>query len=179
MTTKTPSQIDKSEYFDYFETYIGLVNETDIIAALEDQVGTFTDFMSQIKEEDACVLHDPYTWTIKQVIGHCIDCERVFAYRGLRFVSQDGIVLPGFDQDIYVAANDYENITLAALCDEFVLTRKSNLAMYRRLHGPAWDLTGSADDKQMSVRATAFILVGHLRYHARIIEKRLGMSGQV
>ena len=118
-------------------------------------------------------LHDPYTWTIRQVIGHLIDAERVFAYRALRFAMGDATPLPGFDQDAYVAAADYSQVPLQNLAEEMFMLRQANLGMFLRFSDKGWASSGEADGKSMSVRALAYVMVGHVRHHLRIIEKRV------
>ncbi len=169
----SPNQLDVSEYQPYYEPYIGLVTETDILEALKTQLDELTGVLSTLSADLANQIHPPYTWSIKQVIGHCIDNERVFGYRASRFASGDQTELPGYEQDEYVANMDYESCNLEQLLDEFVSLRHSNRLFLERMSNSCWDKTGTCDGKKISVRAIAFLLVGHLRHHLNIIRKRL------
>ena len=167
------NQLNKSEYQPYYEPYIGLVNETDILDALHSQPEELNGVLMGLSNEQACKLHAPYTWSIKQVLGHCIDNERVFGYRVSRFASGDETELPGYEQNEYVANMDYENCSLSKLQDEFIALRNSNQLFLSRLADGCWDRSGTCDGKRITVRAIAFLLVGHLRHHLNIVQKRL------
>ncbi|MEL7499685.1 MAG: DinB family protein [Planctomycetota bacterium] len=166
------------EYLDYFETYISLVPESDILNQLDSQTSDMSAMRAAVPADQEQVLHAPYTWTIKQVVGHCIDTERVFAYRAARFAAGDKTSLPGFDQDTFVANTDYNACELGSLVDELVETRKSNLSLFRRQNNESWMRGGSADGKKMTVRAAAYVMVGHIRYHWAIVRKRLSGATQ-
>ncbi len=163
---------ESDEYAEYYEPYMQLVGESDLLVALDDQIAEFNGTLD-ISESEAEVSHEPYTWTIKQVVGHLIDNERVFAYRAMRFAVADPIELPGYEQDDYVANSDYQTVTLQQLKDEFVQLRKSNLLMLRRIRPAAWNNRGTSDGREMTVRAIACLLVGHVRHHLQIVGDRL------
>ncbi|MEZ6095000.1 MAG: DinB family protein [Pirellulaceae bacterium] len=165
---------DVSEYPEYFAPYMALVDEDDLIVGMDDQIDEFMSVLGFISEEVGNQVHALYTWTVKQVVGHILDNERIFAYRALRFASGDTTDLPGYDQDILVANNDYESITLSKLADELQLLRQANIAMFRRFKPEAWSLSGTADGKKISVRAIAALQIGHARYHLDILRKRVG-----
>ena len=169
-----PGRPEPGEYVEYFDTYISLVQEENIFDALEQQIETLNEFVSRVPADQLAVLHAPYTWTIKQVFGHCVDTERVFGYRAGRFAAADTASLPGFDQDEFVAHTDYDSVELAKLNEELVALRQSNLLMLQRQSETSWLRSGVADGKSMTVRAAAYILVGHVRYHLNIVAKRLG-----
>lgn len=163
------------EYADYYDQYLNLATESDIVAALENQIQEFRSVFQSKPEELMGELHEPYTWTIKQALGHVIDNERIFGYRAARFAAGDQTGLVGYEQDEYVANVDYSKVTCAALMDELEYVRRGNLAMYRRMLPDYWDRAGEADGKLISVRAIAYLLVGHLRHHFNIFEKRLAV----
>ena len=162
------------EYFEYYGKYVDQVPEGDLHTMLEAQVPELRSFFSHVAESDASIPHAPYTWTIKQVIGHMIDAERIFAERLHHFASGDFQPIPGMDQDIYVAAYDYAKPTLQSLVDELLLCRQSTALLVRRLPPHAWDNRGIASDHPITVRALAWILVGHINHHMSIISIRLG-----
>lgn len=170
----TDSRPGTDEYFEYYGKYVAQVPEGEILPMLEAQVPELRTFFSNVSESDAAILHNPYTWTIKQVVGHMIDTERIFAERLHHFASEDFQPIPGMDQDIYVAAYDYAKPTVQSLVDELLLCRQSTALLVRRLPPHAWDNRGIASDHPITVRALAWILVGHINHHMTIISKRLG-----
>lgn len=168
-----PGRPESSEYLAYFDTYISLVPETEIGSVLSEQAQQLRDLLSPIDEDEANKLHAPYTWSLKQVIGHCNDTERIFAYRACCFASGEQQSLPGFDQDAYVAEVDYTALSMDQLLNEFESLRLSSLWMFQRFSDSAWARSGTADGKLLSVRAAAYIMAGHIRHHLRIMESRL------
>jgi len=169
----TPTRPNSSEYAPYFETYISLVTEPDIMAALQSQLSSSQMLSQYITGEMETQLHAPYTWTIRQVVGHMIDTERIFAYRALRFATGDKTPVPGFDQDAYVAATDYSQMPLRHLTEEFFALRQTTLSLFSRFSEAGWNNIGEADGKPISVRAIAYVICGHVRHHLRIIEQRV------
>jgi DinB superfamily len=165
-----------SEYPSYFDTYIKLVSEEDIMSVLQHQHNDFTQFIRSIPESDAVVLHTPYTWSIKQVIGHLIDSEMVFDYRALCFARGDVTVLPAFDENLYVANANFNDLSIAQLADQFSALRQSTICMFKNFSTAAWNSSGQAGSGRMSVSAAAYVLVGHIRHHGAIIKKRLHRS---
>ncbi|MFK7768248.1 MAG: DinB family protein [Mariniblastus sp.] len=169
-----PGRPEKSEYLEYYETYLSKVDGDEILPLLESQIGDFRAVFDAIPADQIDVLHAPYTWTIKQVVGHCVDTERVFGYRAGRFAAGDETPLPGFDQDLYVEQTDYSLVTLADLTGELEHLRRGNIAMLKRQNANSWMRKGLGDGKAMTVRAAAFIMVGHINHHLEIVKKRLG-----
>jgi len=166
---------ESTEYLPYYEPYLSLVGETDMLEGMETQARELREILDSIPEPEAQQIHSPYTWTIKQVIGHVIDNERVFAYRAMRFAVGDSTDLPGYEQDDYIANGDFENVTLAELVDELSALRVANLAMFRRFKPSAWSNSGTADGKEITVRAIACLQIGHMRHHLNIIKKRVAV----
>ena len=164
---------EPSEYEPYYQQYIDLAVETDILQALENQLAEVKNILSGQPEAIFNELHDPYTWTIKQALGHVIDNERVFGYRAARIAAADSTPLPGYDQDLFVEETDYSKVTVEQLVDELEYLRKSNIALYKRIHPDHWDRSGTTDGKSVTVRAICFLLVGHVRHHTNIFRQRL------
>lgn len=161
-----------TEYGPYWERYIKLVPEDDIVPAMEAQLAETLLFLHSIPESRVLELHPPYTWTIKEVVGHLSDTERIFAYRALRFARGDAAPLSGFDENAYVAAAPFKRIPLSRLVSEFELARRAHVAFFGNLDDAAWQRTGQANGNAMSVRALAYTVVGHLRHHLAILKKR-------
>lgn len=174
MTTALLGPPATDEHHEYYGTYIRLVPQGDLIEILEKQIADFRKVLDSVSDNDASRLHAPYTWTIKQVIGHLIDCERIFGNRMHRFASGDDQPLPGMDQNPYVANNDYDSPTLGTLVDELEYCRRANVLLLRRIKPESWSYRGNADGNPISVRAIAYILAGHITYHLEIVRKRLG-----
>jgi hypothetical protein len=164
---------DITEYAGYFSKYIDLVPEPDILPVLSAQLDETLAFLRAVPEAQSNILHPPYTWTIRDVVGHLTDGERVFGYRALRFARGDTTPLPGFDENEYARFAEYTRLRLADVTSEYEAVRRSNVLMFRQLPAAAWSRGGKANDNYLSVRALAYILVGHTRHHGAILRKRL------
>jgi hypothetical protein len=164
---------DPTEYAPYYARYVALVPEDDIVAALERELGATLALLRSVSEAQAGVLHPPYTWSTNQVVGHLADCERVFGYRALRIARADATPLAGFDENAYAREADFDQHPLAELAAEFEAVRRSHLWLFRHLPEAAWSRRGVANSSEVSVRALAYILVGHERHHTAILRKRL------
>lgn len=161
------------EYNAFYQTYMDCVDDGNVVDQLENQITDLRDVLGSVSSDVANEIHAPYTWTIKQVIGHLIDAEKIFGSRLHRFGCGDLQSVPGMDHIPYVSKMNYDQIPLASLVDELVSTRRSNLAFVKRLPPTAWDNSGAADDNMISVRALIYILVGHINHHLKIIRKRV------
>lgn len=162
----------EEEFARYFDTYLDWVTEKDLLAAQIDQLVELREVMDPVDETTANVVHAPYRWTIKQVMGHCIDNERIFASRAWRIGCGEGDQA-GYDQEALVAAADYVSPKLGELVREFELLREANAAMFRRMTDEMLNRQAMAGGNLISVRAIAGLQIGHLRYHLDIVRKRL------
>ena len=165
-----------TEYAPYYAKYLALVPEDDVLPALEAQLGETLAVMRAAPESQGGVRHPPYTWTVKEVVGHLTDTERVMGYRALRFARGDTTPLPGFDEEAYAPAGQFDRLSLAALTAEHEAVRRSHLYLFRHLPGAAWDRGGKANDAPVTVRALAYIMAGHGRHHTAILRKRLSQG---
>jgi hypothetical protein len=161
------------EHAPYYGAYVDLVPDGDIVAQLKSQRESVVAFLRTIPESRSTILHPPYTWTIRQVVGHLTDGERIFGYRALRIARGDTTALPGFDENEYARAPEFANVDLARLVDEFDAVRASTIALYENLAPESWSRRGHANGQPVSVRALAYITVGHTIHHANIVRKRL------
>src|SRR5262249_8083458 len=118
----------------------------------------------------------PYTWSIKEVVGHLADTERVMGYRALRFARGDATPLPGFDENEYAKIANFDRLPLPALVSELDVVRRSHLILFPNMPADAWDRGGEANQNHVTVRALAYILVGHGRHHTAIVRKRLASA---
>lgn len=164
---------EPTEYAPFYGKYTALVHEGDVLATMEAQLAEVLAFWRTVPESQGDVCHAPYTWTVKQVIGHLIDGERIFGYRALRFARGDTTPLPGFEENDYATVARYERLTIADLVNEFEAVRRSTLWLFRNLPAEAWAQSGEANGSLVTVRALAYIVVGHVRHHGGILRKRL------
>ncbi len=163
---------DPTEYAEYYGRYIGLVPEDDLCAAMAEQTKATLDFLRAIPVASGDLRYQPGKWSIKEVIGHIIDAERVFAHRALWFARLDAEALPGFEQDDWVKAATFADQPLDELISEFEYVRRGNLYFFRHLAPEAWLRRGTASGYEITVRALAYILVGHERYHLDVLRTR-------
>jgi uncharacterized damage-inducible protein DinB len=160
------------EYAPYYETYISLVAGDDILGILEGQRLQTAQLLAPRSERDGNFRYAPGKWSVKEVIGHLSDCERIFAYRALRIARGDVTPLSGFEQDDYVRSGSFSDRTLADLSDEFSAVRAASLALFRSLGDAAWMRRGVANKNEVSVRALAYIIAGHELHHRGLLEER-------
>jgi hypothetical protein len=139
---------------------------------LEEQAGSTAALLSSLTEEQGNHRYGPDKWTIKEVIGHLADTERIFAYRALRISRGDATPLEGFDQDGYVRMGGFNSLALASVAADFSAVRSSTLTLFRSLSEDAWARRGTANKNEVSVRALAFIAAGHELHHIDILKKK-------
>ncbi|MCU0721720.1 MAG: DinB family protein [Pirellula sp.] len=173
MTTFVLAPPKSDEAFEFYSTYIRLVPSGDLLETAAHQVDELTNLLKSLNEVTASIIHPPYTWTIKQVIGHMIDTERIFANRLHRFACGDLQPLPGMEQEPYVTNCDYDSPNIEALIEELCCLRRANICLMRRLKPNQWDHRGIASGHPVTVRALGYMLVGHVTYHLQIIKKRI------
>jgi len=163
---------EKTEYDRYYETYVSLVPEADILSALENQQFELLDIFKEITEEKGAYVYAEGKWTIKELVGHLSDGEKIFGYRALRVARADKTPMEGFEQDGYIENSNFNNIKLSDLIAELLYLRKANVIFFQNLSDEAWKRTGTASNAEISVRALAYIMVGHLRHHLNILKTR-------
>lgn len=163
---------EANEHAEYYGGYINLVPEGDIVATLEAQGAAFAAFLRGIPAAKGDHQYAPDKWSVKEVLGHMIDGERIFAYRALRFARGDQNPLPGFEQNDYVKSAQHGRAKLADLIEEFELLRRANVLMLRHLDEAAWTRRGTASGYEISVRALAFVLAGHVAHHWGVLKER-------
>jgi hypothetical protein len=168
---------DATEYAPAFARYVALVPEDDVVAALEAQLADLLALLRAVPEAVGNERHPPYTWSVKEVVGHVTDTERIFGYRALRFARGDTTPLPGFDENPYVRAAEFDRVPLQDLVSEFEALRRSHVFLFRNLTAATWVRRGEANGSAVSVRALAYLLVGHARHHTAILRRRLSGAG--
>jgi hypothetical protein len=161
------------EYAVAFADYVDRVAEDeDIVAVLVTQLDQVLARLGAIAEARGDYRYEPEKWSIKEMVGHLCDTERVFAYRALRIGRGDTTPLPSFDDQAYVAEVRAGDRTLADLAAEWGDVRRATIALFRNLPAEAWHRRGTASDQPISVRALAYIIVGHVRHHLQVLEER-------
>lgn len=163
---------DSSEAGEYYFTYIDQVKAGDIRDVLESQGAEALGFLREIAEDRTLERYAPGKWTVREVLSHVNDTERVFAFRALWFARGVEAPLPGFDQDVAMAGADANSRSWASLVDEFSAVRGATAALFRNLPADAWGRKGVASERVVSVRALAFITAGHVEHHLRILRER-------
>ena len=165
-----------SEAIPYYSTYIERVKSDDILGFLKDQLGEYGAFFRRISEEKSLTRYEPGKWSVREVLGHITDTERVFAFRGLWFARGFESPLPSFDQDVGVRESRAHSRPWAALVEELRDTRAATVAQFAGLPPEAWQREGIASGNRFSVNAIAYIIGGHLAHHAAILRERYGLA---
>jgi hypothetical protein len=160
------------EYAPYYGRYIDLVPVGNIIETLRQQMADTLTLLASLTEQQALHRYSPGKWSIKEVIGHLIDSERIFAYRALRIARNDQTPLPGFEQDDYVINGGFDERQLIALTREYEHVRGASIDLFEGLNQEAWDRRGKASEVEVSVRAMAWIISGHELHHKEVIRTR-------
>ncbi len=161
-----------NEAASYYFKYIDLITSDDIVPAMENQMGEMLQFLSGISEEQSLHAYEPGKWTIREVLNHVNDGERVFAGRAFWFARGFTEALPSFDQDIAVEMAHANNMSWAELVEEFKIVRLGTIALLKTLPAEAWERTGVASDNPVSVRALAYIIAGHVTHHINVLRER-------
>lgn len=160
------------EYAPYYDKYISLVHGNDILGALEAQRLLMMQLFAAHGERDGNFRYAADKWTVKEVLGHVNDSERVFAYRALCIARGEQAQLPGFEQDDYVRTGQFSDRPLGTLGEEFGHIRGATIALFRSLSKEAWQRRGIANKIEVSVRALAYIIAGHELHHRLILEEK-------
>lgn len=170
--THIPSRSDIRVMPAYFDRYITLVPNMALLQAME----LYIHFSSLIPPEQLEALADlryaPGKWTVKDILQHIIDTERIMSYRALRFARNDRAELPGYDENLFAQHTTAKNRTVEDLLDELVSVRESSMWMFRHLTNEMLQRTGICNGNRISVLALGFVIVGHAIHHANIIRER-------
>lgn len=160
----------KGEYPSYYETYISKLGDQNFSALNQSQTQELKSFVASKPEGWANVPYAPGKWTPKEVIGHCIDTERIMTFRALCIARGEKKLLPGFDQDPYVVQGQFNAVSLDDLLSDFEMQRQSILSMVRTFPEAAFLEVGSANGNPMSTRALLWIIPGHFMHHFQILQ---------
>ena len=160
------------EFAPYYGTYINKVRDGDIVSTLRAQFDTTLAYLHSIPDSRAGHRYAPGKWSIREVVGHLSDAERVFSYRALRFARGDETPLPGFDENEFMKRARLDDRPYAGLVAEFEAVRGATIALFDSLFPDEWTRHGSASGKDVSVRALAWIVAGHEMHHVDILKTR-------
>ncbi len=167
---------DPTEYEPHFAGYISLVPELNVLTVLEGQGGAVRAVLPGMTAERERFRYAPEKWSVREVLGHLADCERVFGYRALAIGRGEKQPLPGFDEDAYMLNAGFDERPAAEIVAEFAAVRDANLTMLRAFDDEAWGRLGTSNGATISVRALAWIMAGHVRHHLAVLSERYAMG---
>ncbi len=160
------------EYAPYYDRYISLVPGNDVLAALDDQRRQMLLLLSGRTEADGELRYAPGKWSVKEVLGHINDTERIMSYRALRIARGDATPIDGFEQDDYVRNGQFGRWPLSDLIEDYIAMRRATVSLLRHLDEAAWTRRGVANKNEVTVRALAYVIAGHELHHRGILEEK-------
>ena len=166
------SRPEKSEYDPYYEGYISRVIDDDIMDTLASQPTKLNDLFTAMPDERGEYSYAEGKWSVKELLGHLIDAERMFAYRLLRISRADETPIEGFEQDIYIENALSNRRSFRDLLEEFALLRRANMIYVNNMTDDAWTRVGTANNAKISARAIIYIMAGHIEHHLGVLKER-------
>ncbi|WP_339792312.1 DinB family protein [uncultured Imperialibacter sp.] len=163
------------EYPAFYHKYVDALPSGNLLHILENQLHTFSFMLERIEKDQWDYRYAEGKWSVKEVLGHIIDAERVFAFRAATFARGDKNELPGFDENAFVEESDLVEVSPESLLLQFSHLRKSNILLYASFTREAISRTGVSNGKSISVAAIVFITAGHLQHHMNILKERYGL----
>ena len=166
-------KLQSKDYPVFYQPYISVLDENiSLLDLLEQSLERFEQTLYDVAKEKQEYRYQKGKWTLKELVQHMIDAERVFVYRALRYSRKDQKDLPGFDENMYVSNYEINKRSYHSLLDEFCLIRRATLLMFQDFDESVLDMTGTSENNSISVRALGFICSGHIIHHLNIIEER-------
>jgi hypothetical protein len=172
MTNPLIQRPDETEYQPHFSRYIALVPEGEIVALLTTQNESTMALLRGLPESSGAFRYAPDKWSIKELVAHLSDAERIFAIRALRFARRDETPLPGFEENDYVRAGGFDAYPLADLAAGFENVRRSTVSLFKLMSSEASKRRGKANGAEISVRALAYVIAGHEIHHVNVLRTR-------
>lgn len=166
-----------NEAASYYFNYIDLVTSNEIVPSIKSQLGETLDFLQGISEAQSLQTYAPGKWTIREVLNHVNDGERVFLGRAFWFARGFQDPLPSFEQDLAVQAAQANQTPWAELVEEFRTIRLGTISFFNNLPQEAWSRTGIASDNPFTVRSIAYIIAGHVAHHTHVLREKYGIAG--
>jgi hypothetical protein len=170
--SSAPARPALSDVGEFYRGYVELVPAGDVFELLERGLAETRALLAPLGEAGGGRRYAPGKWSVKEIVGHLADAERVFAYRALRMARGDGTPLPSFDQDAFVQGAGFDGRSLADLLEEFAHVRAASLLFFRGLAPEAWDRRGTASGAPFLVRTFPYVLCGHERHHQCVLRER-------
>lgn len=164
------------EYGDFYEGYINLVNEPNVIQSLIQQGQQVYALIRQLTDDEVNHRYAEDKWSVKEIIGHLVDTERIMAYRALCISRGEQTALPGYDHESYVEQGNFDQRSLQSLSTEYDALRNANISMFSSFSKEQMLRKGTANKVSVSVRALAFIIAGHEKHHLNILEEKYGVT---
>ena len=161
-----------TEHIPYYEYYVALVPEGDILKIFEDQLADVRAFVESVPEEKETYRYAPEKWSLRQVLSHVVDTERIFAYRACCIARGETQALAGYDQDLFEMNSEADSRTLRDLFAELEHQRRGNLILFRAMSEAAGKRMGAANNDPVSVRALPYIMAGHVTHHLQVFRER-------
>lgn len=166
------SEVGPNEYAAYYQNYINKAGEVDLMEELEISVHRLIRFVREIPMDKFDYRYAEGKWTIKDILQHLIDSERIFSYRALRFARKDQTPLASFEEDDYANAANGSKRSIQDLLTEVAVVRQSTLSLFKSFDAETLQRIGTASNNPMSVRALGFVIIGHQNHHQQVFEER-------
>lgn len=163
---------DSEEYSPYFTGYISQVPEGDYLSFIHSQLDAVVDLFSPISDEQGFYRYEPGKWSLKEVLGHMTDTERIMSYRMLRIARGDTTNLPGFDQDLFIDNASFDELSMKDLLNDFQAARQATFSLLKTISEEAWSRKGIANNNEISARALAYVIAGHAQHHLVVIQQK-------
>ncbi len=163
------------EYAPGHAGYVALVEEEDILSAMERQSSEMQKFLASLDETKSAYRYAEGKWSVKEVIGHITDAERIISYRALAIARGESQPLPGFDENAYVENAGFDDWKVGDLAEQYALVRRANIVFFQNLPAEAWQRRGTANNAPASVHGMAYVIVGHERHHLQVLHERYGI----
>ena len=160
------------EYASFYAGYIAHATEEDLLGALAEQADVVSSTFLGLPKHKVDFRYAEGKWTPREILGHLIDGERVFGFRSLWFARRDPSPLPGFEENDWAAVSGHGEVPLEVLVEEFLTVRSGHLLLFQHLPADSWTRLGIANDKPVSVRAIAYVMLGHVRHHLSVLKER-------
>lgn len=169
---------EEGEFAPFYADYIAAVPEGDVLALLVAQIGEADRLLGPLTDSQAAARYAPGKWSVKEVLGHLSDAERVFGYRLLRISRGDKTPLPGYEENDYVEAANFDRISWRDLLDEWKALRTATIALTRAVPAANWSMMGTANGRPVSARAIAYMIPGHMAHHLGVLRDRYGLGAE-
>ncbi len=176
MPTPTTQRPAPDEYAPFYAGYVNGVPDGDVAARLITQLGDALASLAPLSDDAALFRYAAGKWSVKDVVGHFTDAERVFSYRLLCIARGEAAPLPGFDENAYVASAGFDRLPLAQLLHAFRIARENTITLVHSLRPADWNQRGTASGKPVTVRALAWIIAGHELHHRNVLKERYGVK---